>query len=48
MTNKETANLILKLRETGWSDTEINELILFIETHVPTEEEVKNSRQNRS
>lgn len=45
MTQKENANLILKLREKGWSDTEINELVLFIETHTPTEQEVLESNK---
>ena len=46
MTNKETSNIILRLREIGWTDTEINDFILFIETHNPTESEVKNSKTN--
>ena len=45
MNQKENANLIIKLREKGWTDTEINELVLFIETHTPTEEEVAKSNQ---
>ena len=46
MTNTETSNIILRLREIGWSDTDINDFILFIETHTPTENEVKNSKPN--
>ncbi len=30
--NKENARLILALRERGWTDTEINDLVLYLET----------------
>ena len=46
MTNKKASNIILRLREIGWTDTEIDDFILFIETHNPTENEVKNSKTN--
>ena len=39
MTQKETTNIILKLKEKGWNDTEITEFLVYIETHFPTEEE---------
>lgn len=32
MQMSENARLIIALREKGWSDTEINDLVLFIET----------------
>ena len=32
MGNKENARLILALRERGWNDTEINDLVLYMET----------------
>lgn len=32
MNNKENARLILALREKGWTDTEINDLVLYMET----------------
>ena len=32
MGNKENARLILALREKGWTDTEINDLVLYMET----------------
>ena len=32
MNNRENARLILALRARGWSDTEINDLVLYMET----------------
>lgn len=32
MNNKENSRLILALRERGWTDTEINDLVLYMET----------------
>lgn len=32
MNNKENARLIMALRERGWTDTEINDLVLYMET----------------
>lgn len=37
MTGKEIVNLIRQLREKGMSDTEILDLIEYIETHDPKE-----------
>ena len=42
MTATEASNIIIKLMQEGWSAEKINEFILFIETHRPSEEEVKN------
>lgn len=39
MTGKEVVNLIRKLREKGLSSDEILELIEYIETHDPKEQE---------
>ena len=39
MTGKEVANLIRKLKEKGLSSDEILELIEYIETHDPKEQE---------
>ena len=47
MTNKEAANIIIKLREEGWDGDKINAFILFIETHSPTEEEAKNALEHK-
>jgi len=32
MNNKENARLIIALRLRGWTDTEINDLVLYMET----------------
>ena len=32
MNNKENSRIILALRERGWTDTEINDLVLYMET----------------
>ena len=44
MTGKEIVNLIRKLREKGMSDSEILDLILYVETHDPRDivEKVSN------
>ena len=44
MNTRETSNLIIGLRKKGWTDTEINDFILFIESHVPTSEEVNEEK----
>ena len=41
MTKNETTNLIIKLKEKGFGAEEILEVITFIETHEPSEEEAK-------
>ena len=40
MAQKESTNIIIKLSEEGWSGDKINAFIAYIETHIPTEEEV--------
>lgn len=44
MTGKEIVNLIRKLREKGMGDSEILDLILYVETHDPRDivEKVSN------
>lgn len=42
MTAKEATNIIIKLTEEGWDAKKINEFIVFIETHSPSEEEAMN------
>ena len=44
MPQKETSNVIIGLRKKGWSDTEINDFLLYVETHTPTEEEARESK----
>ena len=48
MTSKETTNIILKLTQEGWDANKINEFIVFIETHKPSEDEAKNILKNRN
>lgn len=43
MNMQETSRLILALRSKGWTDTEINNLILYMETG---EEQYKPSKEN--
>lgn len=42
MTAAETTNIILKLTQEGWDANKINEFIVFIETHKPSEDEAMN------
>lgn len=39
MTATEATNIIIKLTQEGWDAEKINEFIVFIETHRPSEEE---------
>ncbi|MCM1044508.1 MAG: hypothetical protein NC417_03260 [Candidatus Gastranaerophilales bacterium] len=39
MTATEATNIIIKLTAEGWSADKINEFIVFIETHRPSEDE---------
>lgn len=41
MPQREVTNIIIKLREMGYSAEQINAFIVFIETHTPTEEEAQ-------
>lgn len=43
MTQKETTNIIIKLKEMGHTDKEIISFLTFIETHSPSEEEAKQA-----
>lgn len=38
-TVKEATNMIIKLTKEGWDADKINEFIVFIETHSPSEDE---------
>lgn len=48
MTAKEATNIIIKLTEEGWDANKINEFIVFIETHSPTEDEAMNIIKNKN
>lgn len=47
MPQVETTNIIIGLRRKGWSDTEINDFIVFLETHNPTAEEAEEAKKNQ-
>ena len=48
MTAAETTNIILKLTQEGWDANKINEFIVFIETHKPSEDEAMNILKNKT
>ena len=48
ITAKETTNIILKLTQEGWDTSKINESLVFIETHKPSEDEAMNILKNRN
>ena len=48
MTAKEATNIIIKLTEEGWDANKINEFIVFIETHKPSEDEAMNILKDRN
>ena len=48
MTAKEATNIIIKLTEEGWDSNKINEFIVFIETHKPSEDEAMNILKNKN
>lgn len=43
MTAAEATNIIIRLTQEGWDANKINEFIVFIETHKPSEDEAMNS-----
>lgn len=47
MTANEATNIILKLTQEGWDAEKINEFIVFIETHKPSEEEAMSVLKGR-
>ncbi len=47
MTAKEIANLYIRLRNEGWDDTKIGDLIIFMETHEPNAEEAEEAKKNQ-
>lgn len=47
MPAKETTNIILKLTQEGWDAKKINEFLVFIETHKPSEDEAMNILKNQ-
>ena len=47
MTAAEITNIILKLTQEGWDADKINEFIVFIETHRPSEDEAMSILKNK-
>ena len=43
----ETTNIIIGLRMRGWTDEEINDFMLFIETNKPTQKQIADSKKKR-
>ncbi|MCR5099214.1 MAG: hypothetical protein K6B14_09730 [Lachnospiraceae bacterium] len=48
MMSKEKTNIIIKLAEMGFTHKQIDELLVFIETHSPSEEEEKAAVEKAS
>ena len=46
MTQTETTNLIIALRNEGWDAEKINDIIAFISTHKPSEEEASSGNND--
>ena len=45
MNTKVVANIIIALRQKGWSEEEINDFMVFIETHIPTADEAEKAKK---
>ena len=41
----ENTNIIIALRRKGWTDAEINDFIVFIETNKPTAEQAEDAKK---
>ncbi|MBQ9503785.1 MAG: hypothetical protein IJU93_02135 [Lachnospiraceae bacterium] len=46
MNTKEVANIIIRLRQEGWTEEKINDFIIFVETHVPTADEAEKAKNS--
>lgn len=47
MAAPEATNIIIKLTQEGWDANKINEFIIFIETHRPSEDEAMSILKNK-
>ena len=45
MNTKEVANIIIKLRQEGWTEEKINDFMVFVETHTPTADEAEKAKK---
>ncbi len=48
MTQTETTNIIIALRNEGWAADKINDFITFVSTHKPSEEEAGSGKYDFS
>ncbi len=48
MTAAEATNIIIRSTQEGWDANKINEFIVFIETHKPSEDEAINILKNKN
>ncbi|MBQ9361539.1 MAG: hypothetical protein IJT96_10955 [Lachnospiraceae bacterium] len=48
MTQTETTNIIIALRNEGWAADKINDFITFVSTHKPSEEEASSGKYDFS
>lgn len=48
MTEREVANIIIALRNKGWTSDEIDDFFVFIGTNTPTAEEAEKAKENRN
>lgn len=44
---RETSNIIIALRLKGWTEEEINDFMIFIETNNPTAEQAEEAKNHR-
>lgn len=47
MNTKEVANIIIALRKRGWSEEEINDFMVFVETNTPSAKEADEAKKER-
>jgi len=48
MNMKETTNIIIALRRKGWTEMEINDFMVFIETNQPTSEQAEEAKKKQN
>ena len=46
-TMKETTNIIIALRLAGWSEEQINDFMVFIETNIPTAQQAEEAKKKQ-
>ena len=47
MNTKEVTNIIIKLRQKGWTEEEINDFMVFVETNTPSAAQAEEAKKNR-